>query len=140
MIDKKQIKILTFDCYGTLIDWEGGILGALKPVLSKHNINLDDNSILEMYADIESNLEKGEFINYKNVLKGVMLEISKRLNFSVSESELECLVNSLKDWKPFPDTVEALLNLKKEFQLAVISNIDNDLFSSQLSLCVIDTP
>jgi len=130
MIDKKQIKILTFDCYGTLIDWEGGILGALKPVLSKHNINLDDNSILEMYADIESNLEKGEFINYKNVLKGVMLEISKRLNFSVSESELECLVNSLKDWKPFPDTVEALLNLKKEFQLAVISNIDNDLFSS----------
>ena len=57
-IEFDKYKILTFDCYGTLIDWEGGILTALKPVLTNHNINLEDKQILELYAEIESNSEE----------------------------------------------------------------------------------
>jgi 2-haloacid dehalogenase len=129
MIDTNKFKVLTFDCYGTLIDWEGGILAALKPVLLNHQIDLDDNKILELYAKIESKIEKNDFIKYKEVLRKVMDDISANLNFTLFYPEQECLVNSIKNWKPFPDTVEALNALKKIFKLAIISNIDNDLFA-----------
>lgn len=129
MIDFNKYKILTFDCYGTLIDWESGILTALKPVLLNHNINLNDNYILELYAEFESEIEKGEFVEYKEVLRKIMKKLGNKFGFTLSSFEEGCLTDSLKDWKPFPDTVEALQNLKKKFNLAIISNIDNDLFA-----------
>lgn len=132
MINFKKYEVLTFDSYGTLIDWENGILTALKPVLANHSVNLNDDQILELYAKLESEIEKGEFIKYKDILRRVMQEIGIKLSFNISFSERECLVDSLKNWEPFPDTVEALQNLKKMFKLAVISNIDNDLFSSSV--------
>ncbi len=132
MIDPNKFEVLSFDCYGTLIDWESGILAALKPVLLSYNKELDEKQILELYAETESKIEKGEFIKYKDVLRRVMQEIGIKLGFNISFSQRECLVDSLKNWEPFPDTVEALQNLKKMFKLAVISNIDNDLFSSSV--------
>lgn len=121
--------VLTFDCYGTLIDWENGILTALKPVLVRHNIHLNDDDILELYAKLESKIEKGEFVTYKNVLKKIMEEIGNKFGFNLLSSEKDCLVESLKNWQPFPDTVESLQALKNKFKLAIISNIDNDLFA-----------
>jgi len=129
MINANKFEVLSFDCYGTLIDWESGILAALKPVLLNHDKDLDENQILELYAEIESKIEKGEFVKYKEVLRKVMEEISHKLGFNISSLERECLVDSLKNWQPFPDTVKALRTLKKMFKLAVISNIDNDLFA-----------
>lgn len=129
MIDFNKYTVLTFDCYGTLIDWESGILTVLKPVLLNRNINLNDNQILELYAEFESETEKGEFVEYKEVLRKVMWKLSNKFGFPLSSFEENILVNSLKDWKPFPDTVEALQNLKEKFNLAIISNIDNDLFA-----------
>ena len=128
-INFNKFKILTFDCYGTLIDWESGILTAIRPVLEKHNIEADNEQILELYAKFESKAEKGKYIEYKDVLRKSMKEISKKFGFTPSAKESECLVNSLKNWKPFPDTVTALQKLKKRFKLAVISNVDDDLFA-----------
>lgn len=121
--------VLSFDCYGTLIDWENGILTALKPVLVRHNIHLTDDDILELYAKLESKIEKGEFITYKNVLKKMMEEIGSKFGFNLLSSEKDCLVESLKNWQPFSDTVESLHALKDKFKLAIISNIDDDLFA-----------
>lgn len=129
MIDFNKYKILTFDCYGTLIDWEGGILTALKPVLINHNITINDGQILELYAEIESRIEKGEFIKYKEVLRKSMEALGGKFKFRLSTLEKECLVNSLQGWKPFPDTVEALRSLRTKFKLGIISNVDNDLFA-----------
>ena len=128
-INFNQFRVLTFDCYGTLIDWENGILSALKPVFKKHKIKIENKQILELYAELESRAEKSKYTLYKNVLKEVVQGIGKRLGFKPSSSELNCLVNSLKNWKPFPDTVEALQELKKRFKLAIISNIDDELFA-----------
>jgi len=128
-INFNKFKVLTFDCYGTLIDWENGILLALKPVLKKHTIRVGNKQILELYAELESIAEKGKYTQYKNVLREVMRGLSKKLGFKPSYSELNCLVDSLKNWKPFPDTVKALQKLKKRFRLAIISNIDNDLLA-----------
>ncbi|RLA92381.1 MAG: haloacid dehalogenase type II [Deltaproteobacteria bacterium] len=129
MLDFNKYEVFSFDCYGTLIDWEKGIIEALRPVLVLHNINLNDDEILMLYAQIEPKVEEGKFIKYKEVLRRVMQEFSKRLGFRLSPVQLDCLVNSLKNWKPFPDTVDALQALKKSFKLAIISNVDDDLFA-----------
>jgi len=159
MIEFDKYKVLTFDCYGTLIDWESGVLAALRPVISSHSINLSklkgslevapatslsklndaqeaisgdlsDQQILELFAEFESDQQKGEYIKYREVLRRVVQKFGERLGFEPSPTEIDSLANSLSNWQPFPDTVEALKNLKEKFKLAVISNIDNDLFAS----------
>jgi 2-haloacid dehalogenase len=130
MLDFNRFEVLSFDCYGTLIDWEEGILGALQPVFKAHNTSLSDEETLELYAELEPEAEKeGRYVKYKEVLRKVVRQFGNRLGFTPSESELNCLASSLKDWLPFPDTVPALTSLKKDFRLAVISNIDDDLFA-----------
>lgn len=129
MLNFDNYKVLTFDCYGTLIDWEKGILEALKPVLLNYAVSLDDNQILELYAEFESAIEKDEFVEYKEVLRKVMQRFSNKFGFPLLSSEKDCLVDSLKNWKPFPDTIDALEELSKKYKLAIISNVDDDLFA-----------
>jgi len=128
MVEFRKLDVITFDCYGTLIDWESGILSVLKPFLARSGIEMEDEKVLEMYAEFESDIERGDYIPYKEVLRNVMEKIGNRFGITVS-NELNLIVNSLKDWKPFPDTVESLKQLKKWYKLAIISNIDDDLFS-----------
>jgi 2-haloacid dehalogenase len=125
----EKYEVLSFDVYGTLIDFEHGILGALKPVLKTHNIYLSNEQILELYGEIEAGIQEEKFIQYREVLRQVVLEFGNRFDFSPSPSELNCLVNSLGKWIPFPHVVESLQILKKKFRLAIISNIDNALFA-----------
>ena len=129
MINFKNYKALSFDCYGTLIDWESGILGALRPVLLTHAIDLSDDEILELYSGMEAEAEEGEYVRYREVLNQVVRKIGERLGFVPTPAELDSLAKSLKGWKPFPDTVRALQTLRQSFRLAVISNIDDDLFA-----------
>jgi len=130
MLDFNSFEVLSFDCYGTLIDWEKGILGALQPVFKAHNVNLLDEQTLGLYADLEPEAQKeGQYVKYEEVLRKVVRQFGNTLGFMPSESELNCLASLLKDWLPFPDTVPALKTLKKNIRLAVISNIDDDLFA-----------
>jgi 2-haloacid dehalogenase len=128
-INLKNFEVLTFDCYGTLIDWETGILGALKPILTAHGHKLDDRQILEWYGRFEAEAEKGEYVKYRDVLKQVVKSFGHKFGFSPALSVQNALPDSLKNWPPFPDTVEALQKLKKHFKLAIISNTDGDLFA-----------
>jgi 2-haloacid dehalogenase len=129
MLNFDKYEVLTFDCYGTLIDWESGILSAIRPVLSAHNLNLTDDQILELYAVLESQAEKGAFKKYKSILSMVMEGFGDKLGFIPNKEELGCLAESLKSWQPFPDTVQALNGVKRKYRLGIISNIDDDLFS-----------
>ncbi|MCI0406349.1 MAG: haloacid dehalogenase type II [candidate division Zixibacteria bacterium] len=129
MLELKKYRVLSFDCYGTLIDWEKGILKAILPVLFRRDVALSDAEILEQYAALEAKAEAGPYIKYRDVLRKVMQGFGEKFNFSPNEAELNALPDSLKNWKPFPDTVEALLELKQRFKLAVISNTDDALFA-----------
>jgi len=129
MISFNQYKALTFDCYGTLIDWENGILRVLKPLLWTHNTNLDDEQILELFTEFEAELEKGEYIKYREVLNRVVQKFGERFGFEPTAEELNSLADSIQHWLPFPDTVEALRALKQKFKLVIISNVDDDLFA-----------
>ncbi len=129
MADFDYFEALIFDCYGTLIDWESGILSGIKPVLFNHKIYLDDRQILELYAKLEVQIESENYINYKNVLKRVVQDFGKKLNFKPSSSEIDCLVKTFDNWMPFPDTVDALKKLKEKYKLVILSNVDDDLFA-----------
>ena len=130
MIKFDEHKALTFDCYGTLIDWESGMLAALKPLLANHSINLDDEQILKLFAEFESEQEKGEYTKYWDILRAVVRRFGERFDFEPSLSEQDSFPDSIRYWQPFPDTVKALKSLKKRFKLAIISNIDDALFAS----------
>lgn len=125
-----RIIALTFDCYGTLIDWENGAIAALRPFLIEHGVTLSDDEIIEAFQDLEEKLSAPPYKPYKDVLAGVVQGFGRRFGFSVSLSQSDVLTRSVPLWKPFPDTVDALRALKGRFKLAVISNIDADLFAA----------
>jgi len=129
MLDFKQYRVLTFDCYGTLIDWERGILNALQPVLKRHDITLSDDEALELYGELESDAERGPYVPYREVLTVVMTGIAERLGFTLVDDEQLTLADSVGDWPPFADTVEGLQALARHYQLVILSNIDDELFA-----------
>ena len=130
MLDFNRFEILTFDCYGTLIDWETGILAALRRILAAHGAQIDDATILKLYGDFEQLAEEGQFHPYRTVLESVVRRFGAQLGFTPTDAEARSLPDSLANWKPWPDTVAALHELKKRFRLAIVSNVDDDLFAT----------
>jgi len=129
MLDFSRFRVLTFDCYGTLIDWETGILSALRPVLAGHVKEIPDDELLRLYAELEAEAEAGEYFSYREVLQDVVKGFGQRLGFSPSSSEISSLPDSIGRWQPFPDTITALRRLQSKFRLGIISNIDDDIFA-----------
>jgi len=130
MLDFNRFEILTFDCYGTLIDWESGILTALRPILSAHGKTIDDGTLLKLYGDFELRSEQGAFRSYREVLESVVRQLGDELGFVPTAEEVRSLPDSLATWKPWPDTVAALHQLKTRYRLAILSNVDDDLFAA----------
>src|SRR6202162_4058627 len=130
MLDFTRFEVLTFDCYGTLINWEAGILSALHRVLSAHGKKVDDATILRLYGDFEQRSEQGIFRPYREVLESVVRQFATEFRFAPSTEEGHSLPDSLPTWKPWPDTVAALRQLKARFRLAILSNVDDDLFAA----------
>jgi 2-haloacid dehalogenase len=128
MLNFSNFEILTFDCYGTLIDWETGIFTALKPILAAHGKSIADDQLLELYGEFESQAEAGEYRPYREVLRSVVRAFGKWLAFTPTVDEVDSLSNSVIKWRPWPDTVRALKKLSTRYRLAIISNIDDDLF------------
>jgi 2-haloacid dehalogenase len=130
MLDFSRFEVLTFDCYGTLIEWEAGILPALHRILSAHGKRLEDATVLKLYGDFEQLSEEGEFHPYRKVLESVVRRFGAHLGFAPTDEEVRSLPDSLASWRPWPDTVDALRQLKSRFRLAILSNVDDDLFAA----------
>jgi 2-haloacid dehalogenase len=128
-MDFDRFGILTFDCYGTLIDWESGILAALRPVLEKHGVRMSDDEILERHGASESAVQSGAFLPYAEVLRRVMDRLGEQAAITLEAGEREALVDSIGRWPAFPDTQAALAALKRRYRLVVVSNVDDDLFA-----------
>jgi 2-haloacid dehalogenase len=129
MLDFNRFELLTFDCYGTLIDWETGILSAIRRILAAHQKTIDDATLLRLYGDFEQRSEQGTFNPYRGVLESVVRQFGKELEFIPTAAETRSLPESLPSWKPWPDTVAALRQLKTRYRLAILSNVDDDLFA-----------
>lgn len=129
MLDFSRFEILTFDCYGTLINWEAGILAALHRIFSAHGKQIDDAAVLQLYGNFEQRSEQGVFQPYREVLSSVVRQFGDELRFTPSDQEMRSLAASLPSWEPWPDTVAALRRLKTRYRLAILSNVDDDLFA-----------
>lgn len=119
---------LSFDCYGTLIDWERGILEAVTPVLTPPGSRAEAAWIVARYADHEAALEAGPYISYADVLRGVMERLAVDAGVEVDDAEREVLVRSVGRWVPFADTVDALERLATRYALVIASNVDDAIF------------
>jgi len=127
--------ILTFDCYGTLIDWERGICDALAPWLARHASGVGEEHLLALFAAWESAEQRATpGAPYPRILERVMHRIGESLGLEVREEEAEAFGASVGSWPPFPDTVQALAYLREHFPLAVLSNVDRASFARSQAL------
>jgi len=124
-----DFKALTFDCYGTLIDWESGILAQLRPWSRDQDLSLSDDDLLQSFARHEAKLELlRPTLNYRDVLRGVLQGIAEDYHVEAGEEAIERFADSVRDWPAFPDSRDALAYLKQHFKLIVVSNIDRASF------------
>lgn len=130
MFDFSRFEILTFDCYGTLINWEAGMLPVLRRILAAHGKQVGDATLLELYGEFEHRSEQGTFQPYREVLASVVRQFGAQFGFTPTPEEVRSLPDSLAAWQPWPDTVAALRRLKTRFRLAIFSNVDDDLFAA----------
>lgn len=126
MIDFTGVRALTFDCYGTLIDWESGLRSALRGVLTPNACHLPDEALLNLFARLESRSQSEEFRPYRLILREVLARFGTATNTPITAPD--ALAESIRDWPAFDDTAAALAALKARFRLGVLSNIDDDLF------------
>ena len=139
MLDFNRLEWLSFDCYGTLVDWETGISTAVAEVVESHGIRKSGAEILALFADLEPKVQGSPgYLTYRRVLRDVMALIGAEFGFRCTEVELGCLADTLPDWPVFPDVVPALKTLKTRYKLAVISNVDDDLFAGTAEALGVD--
>ena len=120
---------LTFDCYGTLIDWEGGIVTAVRPWLAGKGVTKSDDEILEAFANGESTQQRETpGMLYPELLAHTLHRMAKAWGLTATDAEAETFGNSVKDWPAFPDAAAALARLKKHYRLVILSNVDRGSF------------
>ena len=127
----RHFDIVTFDCYGTLIDWEGGIAGAFLEAAAEDEVTLRREDVLRTYAKLEPVVEAEEYRAYRDILTETAQRVAAALGWRVSDERRTFLADSLPRWKPFPDTNPALERLRAAgHRLGILSNIDDDLLAA----------
>jgi 2-haloacid dehalogenase/putative hydrolase of the HAD superfamily len=123
-------KAVTFDCYGTLIDWERGIGDAFAAAASRAGRTLEASDVLAAYAAVEPEVEAGPYRPYRDVLTATASRVAQRLGWPLAEKDAGFLAESLPSWQPFPDTNPALTRLTEAgIRLGILSNVDEDLLA-----------
>jgi 2-haloalkanoic acid dehalogenase type II len=124
-------EIITFDCYGTLIDWESGISRAFVDAAAADGVTRDRSAILSAYASAERAVEAGTYRTYRDVLTEAALRAAQMLDWNIDENRARFLADSLPTWTPFPDTNPALERLRGAgIRLGILSNTDDDLIAA----------
>ncbi len=128
---ERQYDVITFDCYGTLVDWERGIGDAFLAAAREDGIELRRDEALKMYALIEQVVEREHYRLYKDVLIETAARVAHALGWNIAYERATFLVNSFRDWKPFADTNPARERLRSAgYTLGILSNVDNDLLAA----------
>lgn len=125
-IDPAKAALITFDCYGTLVDWESGILGACAAMAGGAIPDADRARVLGAYAAIEREIEAGPYMAYGEVLKRVGERMCEQFGWSGNGN---AIADSIGDWPAFDETPACLRALQEHYKVGVLSNIDDDLFA-----------
>ena len=125
-----DFKVLTFDCYGTLIDWESGLMEALRPLIAKSGREMSSDEVLETYARHESAQEhETPSMPYSELLEKVHARLAEEWGVEGNEADARRFGASVSDWPAFPDSAESLAYLKGFYKLVILSNVDRKSFA-----------
>ena len=123
-LDPNRFDLLTFDCYGTLVDWEAGIIAAVRGACSA-----GDGAILSAFGTAEHVVQAERYRSYREVLSLTLARMGGALGFRPTPAQCDAFAASVGDWPAFPDTVDALRRLARRYRLGIVSNVDDDLFA-----------
>ncbi|MCW3066299.1 MAG: hypothetical protein JWN32_3471 [Solirubrobacterales bacterium] len=123
----KQINWLTFDVYGTLIDWESGVADAFENEASRDGFTLDRAEVIRLFHETERQIQAGSYELYAEVLRRTAVAIAKEVGWPLEPSRSGFLPDSVQRWPPFKETMPVLQKAKKQTQVGLISNIDDKL-------------
>ncbi|HEY2216287.1 MAG TPA: HAD hydrolase-like protein [Solirubrobacteraceae bacterium] len=123
----KNVTFVTFDVYGTLIDWETGIYEAFAKEAARDEFEIDRAQLIALFHEISREIEGGSYELYAEVLRRTAIEIAKRLEWPLEPSRSGFLPDSVQRWKPFKETNTQLQKLAKKYKLGLLSNIDDKL-------------
>jgi 2-haloacid dehalogenase len=126
--------LITFDCYGTLIDWESGMKRALSGLLMRRNLSLDVESLTERYIEIELGIEREGYRRYNEVLMLGVRRLFEERGIGLTPQEERIFADTIIAWPPFEETTEVLKRLKEKYRLAILSNIDDDIIRRSIDL------
>ncbi|GAA4283444.1 HAD family hydrolase [Brevibacterium daeguense] len=130
-LDLTAFSALSFDCYGTLIDWETGIAAVIGPWARRHDPAITDEEALVAYSENEAAvLRETPGLLYPDALREAFRRTGRTLGFPVGEEDADALGTSVPDWPAFPDSAEALTRLQQHYDLIILSNIDRDGFAA----------
>jgi 2-haloacid dehalogenase len=123
----KNVSFVTFDVYGTLIDWETGVHDAFSAEAARDGFEIDRNVLIPLFHEISREIEGGSYELYAEVLRRTAIEIAKRMDWRLEPSRSGFLPDSVQRWKPFRETNAQLAKLAKRYKLGLLSNIDDKL-------------
>jgi len=124
-----EVEVMTFDCYGTLIDWELGAKGTLRALLAVKDWRTDEEAFFQAWERAQRARIDGPYALYREIAAEGFLQVAREMHLPVNAGDAEHFADSIATWKPFPDTAAALASLQQRLKLGIISNIDDDILA-----------
>jgi 2-haloacid dehalogenase len=126
----KEIRFVTFDCYGTLIDWESGVHDAFQKEADRDGFTVDKNALAPQFLQTSREIQGGSYELYAEVLRRTAVRVAKELGWDLEPSRSGFLPNSVPSWPPFRETNAQLERFAKKYEMGILSNIDDKLLGS----------
>src|SRR3954449_11185289 len=126
----KDVRFVTFDCYGTLIDWESGAYEAFQKEADRDGVTVDRNQLVPLFLEIQREIEGGSYELYAEVLRRTAVRAAKELGWELEPSRSGFLPASVPRWMPFRETNAQLDRFAKKFEIGILSNVDDKLLGT----------
>src|SRR3982751_6971189 len=126
----KEVKFVTFDCYGTLIDWETGVYDAFQKEADRDGFTVDRGALIPLFLGIQREIQRGSYELYAKVLRRTAVRVARELGWDLEPSRSNFLPNSVPAWQAFRETNAQLERFAKKYELGILSNIDDKLLGA----------
>src|SRR3954454_18576066 len=121
----KEVKFVTFDCYGTLIDWETGVYEAFQREADRDGFTIDRDVLIPRFIDIQRDIQRGSYELYAEVLRRAAIRVAADLGWELENVRSNFLPNSVPSWQPFRETNAQLERFTKKYEIGILSNVDD---------------
>jgi len=126
----KDIKFVTFDCYGTLIDWENGVHEAFQKEADRDGFTIKQDVLIPRFLEIQHKIQSGSYELYAEVLRRTAVQVAEELGWNLESSRAQFLPDSVPRWQPFRETNAQMEKFAKKFELGILSNVDDKLLGA----------